>query len=112
MSHHKGRLGAIRATSTVIGENRRSSETQFFGGQSINKLKLNRLKMQRGTSRSPEGLLELILLDAVTAFMALLVIPHREAYIISDNGQIKIVLVEYQIRVSQRSVGLHQLTVS
>jgi hypothetical protein len=44
--------------------------------------------------------------------MAFLVIPHSGACIISDNGQIKIVLEEYQIRGSQRSVVLHQLTVS
>jgi hypothetical protein len=56
MSHHKGRLEAIRAICMVIGKNRHLPETQFFGGQSRNKMKLNRLKMQQGTSRSPEGL--------------------------------------------------------
>jgi hypothetical protein len=36
--------------------------------------------------------------------MALLVIPHSRAYIISDNGQTKIVLEEYQFRGSQHNV--------
>jgi hypothetical protein len=53
MSHHNGRLEAIRASSMVIGENRYSPETQFFGGQSRNEMKLNRLKIQRGTSQVP-----------------------------------------------------------
>jgi hypothetical protein len=60
MSHHTVDWEAIRASSTVIrehtviGENRHSSGTQFVGGQSIHKMKLNRLKMHQGTLRSPK----------------------------------------------------------
>jgi hypothetical protein len=44
--------------------------------------------------------------------MALLIIPHKEAYLISDNGRIKIIFDEYEIKDSQRNGVLHQLTVS
>jgi hypothetical protein len=44
--------------------------------------------------------------------MALLVILHRGTYLISDNGQIKIVFDEYEIKDSQHNGVFYQLTVS